>query len=81
MKHYRMTASEVIAYLRIVRPGSVVGPQQNFLQRYNILFVSVYARSFGLMTVYIQYTRKNLESSSSSQITSQHLMHDSFHLL
>ncbi|KAI8805505.1 dual specificity protein phosphatase [Cladochytrium replicatum] len=32
MKHYRFTTSEVIGYLRIIRPGSVVGPQQNWLQ-------------------------------------------------
>ncbi|KAI8895198.1 dual specificity protein phosphatase [Globomyces pollinis-pini] len=32
MKHYRLTASEVISFLRIIRPGSVVGPQQNYLQ-------------------------------------------------
>ncbi|KND02115.1 uncharacterized protein SPPG_09042 [Spizellomyces punctatus DAOM BR117] len=32
MKHYKFTASEVISFLRIVRPGSVVGPQQNYLQ-------------------------------------------------
>lgn len=32
MKHYRFTAAEVIGYLRVMRPGSVVGPQQLFLQ-------------------------------------------------
>lgn len=32
MKEHKFTASEVIAYLRILRPGSVVGPQQNWLQ-------------------------------------------------
>lgn len=32
MKHYLFTASEVIAFLRVMRPGSVVGPQQNWLQ-------------------------------------------------
>jgi hypothetical protein len=32
MKHYRMTAPEVIAWMRICRPGSVIGPQQQFLQ-------------------------------------------------
>ncbi|KAI9206103.1 dual specificity protein phosphatase [Polychytrium aggregatum] len=32
MKHYKFTAAEVISYLRILRPGSVVGPQQNYLQ-------------------------------------------------
>jgi len=32
MKHYHFTASEVISWLRVARPGSVVGPQQNYLQ-------------------------------------------------
>lgn len=32
MKHYRFTAEEVIGYIRICRPGSVIGPQQNFLR-------------------------------------------------
>ncbi|XP_044140817.1 dual specificity protein phosphatase CDC14C-like isoform X2 [Bufo gargarizans] len=31
MKHYRMTAAETIAWSRICRPGSVIGPQQQFL--------------------------------------------------
>ncbi|GAB1598504.1 dual specificity protein phosphatase CDC14C isoform X10 [Argonauta hians] len=31
MKHYTFTAAESIAWLRICRPGSVIGPQQNFL--------------------------------------------------
>jgi hypothetical protein len=31
MKHYLFTASEAISFLRVMRPGSVVGPQQNFL--------------------------------------------------
>eukprot|EP00252_Welwitschia_mirabilis_P018779 TRINITY_DN4199_c0_g1_i12.p1 TRINITY_DN4199_c0_g1~~TRINITY_DN4199_c0_g1_i12.p1 ORF type:complete len:577 (+),score=41.26 TRINITY_DN4199_c0_g1_i12:322-2052(+) len=32
MKHYRFTANEALGYLRIVRPGSVIGPQQRFLR-------------------------------------------------
>ncbi|KAJ3415103.1 Dual specificity protein phosphatase cdc14a [Chytridiales sp. JEL 0842] len=32
MKHYKFSASEVIGLLRVLRPGSVVGPQQNYLQ-------------------------------------------------
>ncbi|GLC37545.1 hypothetical protein PLESTM_000600700 [Pleodorina starrii] len=32
MKHYRFTAEEVIGYIRVSRPGSVIGPQQNFLR-------------------------------------------------
>ncbi|KAF9997368.1 Dual specificity protein phosphatase cdc14a [Entomortierella chlamydospora] len=31
MRHFDMTAREVIAFLRLMRPGSVVGPQQNWL--------------------------------------------------
>mmetsp|Transcript_40190 Transcript_40190/g.97082 ORF Transcript_40190/g.97082 Transcript_40190/m.97082 type:complete len:541 (+) Transcript_40190:676-2298(+) len=32
MKHYRLTAPEVIAWMRICRPGCVIGPQQQFLE-------------------------------------------------
>jgi cell division cycle 14 len=32
MKHFKFTAAEVIAWLRICRPGSVIGPQQNYLE-------------------------------------------------
>ncbi|XRB00380.1 cell division cycle 14 [Pycnococcus provasolii] len=31
MKHFRFTAAETIAYLRTCRPGSVIGPQQQYL--------------------------------------------------
>jgi len=31
MKHYKFTAAEAIAWIRICRPGSVIGPQQEFL--------------------------------------------------
>lgn len=31
MKHFKFTASEAIAWIRICRPGSVIGPQQDFL--------------------------------------------------
>lgn len=32
MKHYSFTAPEIIAWLRLSRPGCVVGPQQNYVQ-------------------------------------------------
>ena len=32
MKHYRFTAAECIAWCRICRPGSIIGPQQHFLE-------------------------------------------------
>eukprot|EP00802_Teleaulax_amphioxeia_P015657 Tamp_15750.p1 GENE.Tamp_15750~~Tamp_15750.p1 ORF type:complete len:358 (+),score=55.50 Tamp_15750:407-1480(+) len=34
MKHYKWTAAEFIAWNRIVRPGSVIGPQQFFLKEW-----------------------------------------------
>ena len=32
MKHYGCTAEEVIGWLRVVRPGSVIGPQQQWMK-------------------------------------------------
>jgi hypothetical protein len=31
MKHYRLSAVEAIAWMRLARPGSVIGPQQKYL--------------------------------------------------
>lgn len=32
MKHYRFTAAEAIGYIRLCRPGSIIGPQQHYLK-------------------------------------------------
>ena len=32
MKHHKFTAAEVMPWFRICRPGSVIGPQQHFMQ-------------------------------------------------
>ena len=32
MKHYKFTAAETIGWLRLCRPGSVLGPQQHWLE-------------------------------------------------
>jgi protein-tyrosine phosphatase len=32
MKHFKMTAEETIGWLRIVRPGSIIGPQQQYMK-------------------------------------------------
>lgn len=31
MKHYYFPAADFIGWIRIARPGSILGPQQNFL--------------------------------------------------
>ena len=33
MKHHGFTAREIMAWLRIARPGSIIGPQQGYLQQ------------------------------------------------
>ncbi|KAM6327588.1 dual specificity protein phosphatase CDC14A-like [Podargus strigoides] len=33
MKHYKFTHAEAIAWIRICRPGSIIGPQQHFLEQ------------------------------------------------
>jgi len=32
MKHYRLSANELIGWMRVCRPGTVIGPQQQFLK-------------------------------------------------
>ena len=32
MKHYQFTAEEIIGWLRVARPGSIIGPQQQFMK-------------------------------------------------
>ena len=32
MKHHQMTAAEAIAWIRIARPGSILGPQQHYME-------------------------------------------------
>jgi cell division cycle 14 len=31
MKHYHFSAAEFIGWIRLARPGSILGPQQNYL--------------------------------------------------
>lgn len=31
MKHYRFCAADFIGWIRVIRPGSILGPQQQFL--------------------------------------------------
>jgi cell division cycle 14 len=34
MYHYRWTHSDAIAWIRLCRPASIIGPQQDFLEQY-----------------------------------------------
>ena len=33
MKHFGWTAAEVIGWMRVCRPGMVIGPQQHWMER------------------------------------------------
>lgn len=50
MKHYKIPAEEFIAWVRIARPGSVLGPQQFFLNQKecNYLHSSPYKKSISM---------------------------------
>lgn len=44
MKHYLLTAGECIGWLRLCRPGSVIGPQQHFLVEHQQMLWNAGAR-------------------------------------
>lgn len=46
MKHYNLTAAETIAWIRICRPGSIIGPQQNFVEEYVLISTSDFSKGF-----------------------------------
>lgn len=46
MKHYKFTHAEAIAWIRICRPGSIIGPQQHFLEEYVYVCVYIYTHTF-----------------------------------
>ena len=50
MKHYRFCGSDAIAFLRIMRPGSILGPQQHFLVHNQRLFWRLYSPLFRAAT-------------------------------
>ena len=55
MKHYKFTAPEAIGWLRVCRPGSVIGPQQDYLlgSAINTQMYSLYVHIDMYMRVYV----------------------------
>jgi len=58
MKHYGFTAKEVIAWMRICRPGMVIGPQQQFMEKIQHLMWEE-----GVAAGYIEMPMESSESS------------------
>lgn len=58
MKHYGFTAKEVIAWMRICRPGMVIGPQQQFMEKIQQLMWEE-----GVAAGYIEMPIESSESS------------------
>ncbi|KAF9945621.1 cell division control protein 14, partial [Modicella reniformis] len=44
MRHFDMSARETLGFMRIMRPGSVVGPQQNWLEHNTIRIQGLFER-------------------------------------
>lgn len=67
MKHYGFTAKEAISWMRICRPGCVIGPQQQFLEKIQQLMWDE-----GVAAGYIEMPRlDNADSMYASQSYSQ----------
>ncbi|KAG0239870.1 hypothetical protein BGW41_007450 [Actinomortierella wolfii] len=82
MRTYGMSAREAIAYLRIMRPGSVVGHQQTWLARHESKFIAwrnqplgpvveQYRRLLGLSNPGLEITSSGGEEDGSSVETSE----------
>lgn len=63
MKHYGFTAKEVIAWMRICRPGMVIGPQQQYMEKIQQLMWEE-----GVAAGYIEMPMESSESSSADAI-------------
>jgi len=63
MKHYGFTAKEVIAWMRICRPGMVIGPQQQYMEKIQHLMWEE-----GVAAGYIEMPMESSESSSGDPI-------------
>lgn len=71
MKHYRWTANQIIAWLRINRPGSVIGPQQIYLEEIQAKMYregDEYRRKLGVSN---EVSRNQASSSSFSSSVKQ----------
>eukprot|EP00577_Skeletonema_sp_RCC1716_P005916 CAMPEP_0113418648 /NCGR_PEP_ID=MMETSP0013_2-20120614/26327_1 /TAXON_ID=2843 ORGANISM="Skeletonema costatum, Strain 1716" /NCGR_SAMPLE_ID=MMETSP0013_2 /ASSEMBLY_ACC=CAM_ASM_000158 /LENGTH=625 /DNA_ID=CAMNT_0000305915 /DNA_START=239 /DNA_END=2116 /DNA_ORIENTATION=+ /assembly_acc=CAM_ASM_000158 len=76
MKHYRMTAKEVIGWMRICRPGMVIGPQQHFLADIqNIMWQEGdLFRGAGLKNMIVDTTEEEGEKKAAAAATTLSIM-------
>jgi len=66
MKHFRMTAVECIAWMRICRPGCVIGPQQQFLEKIQPLMWQE-GEAAGLIERPVAQTREMLDEEEDQE--------------
>uniref|UniRef100_A0A8C5B296 protein-tyrosine-phosphatase n=1 Tax=Gadus morhua TaxID=8049 RepID=A0A8C5B296_GADMO len=57
MKHYRFTAGETLGWIRTCRPGSVIGPQQSYLEElihsiYTHIYIMIYIHTDIYIMIY-----------------------------
>lgn len=70
MKHLGFTANEAIAWLRIVRPGSVIGPQQQYLKDQEERIACIPRHLAGL-ALHHRPSTSAIASSASSRVPQQ----------
>ena len=63
MKEYGMPASEFIAWCRLCRPGSVIGPQQHFLLEKEEEMLAVSPPNYGVRNSYASPVAKKRKPS------------------
>ncbi|KAM9361105.1 dual specificity protein phosphatase CDC14B isoform 5-T5 [Symphorus nematophorus] len=72
MKHYRLTAAEAIAWIRICRPGSIIGPQQNFVEEQEENKIHTRSSSQSLSPVILQASIQGCKTSVHPLALSDH---------
>ena len=63
---FGFSAAEAIGWIRICRPGSVIGPQQHFLMDFEQLYITWYSRLKFFAREYVLSDKKSVQYSSSN---------------
>lgn len=71
MKHYKFTHGEAIAWIRICRPGSIIGPQQNFLEEYVYIYIYVPSLLLSIPVHLALFIGSNLSTDTSKLLSVQ----------
>lgn len=63
MKHYKFPAAAFIGWIRIARPGSILGPQQHYLIEKEAEYLGKYAFAHGTRQMQIEMSPEDKRRS------------------